>query len=70
MQPSLSRLMIATPQVWENYGMKANSKEGHTRFYLQKIVVNNYALSILVIRYQTHLLKDNDLDRITESHHD
>jgi hypothetical protein len=30
--------------------MKANSKEGQTWFYLQKIVVNNYALSILVIR--------------------
>jgi hypothetical protein len=62
--------MIATPQVWGNYGMKANSKEGHTQFYLQKTVVNNYALSILVIRYQTHLLKDNNLDRITESHRD
>jgi hypothetical protein len=37
--------------------MKANSKEGQTRFYLQKTVVNNYALSILVIRQQTHLLK-------------
>jgi hypothetical protein len=30
--------------------MKANSKEGHTWFYLQKIVVNIYALSIPVIR--------------------
>jgi hypothetical protein len=29
--------------------MKANSKEGQTQFYLHKIVVNNYALSILVI---------------------
>jgi hypothetical protein len=30
--------------------MKANSKEGQTWFYLQKTVVNNYALIILVIR--------------------
>jgi hypothetical protein len=50
MQASLSRLMIATQQVWGNYDMKANSKEGQTRFYLQKTVVNNYDLSILVIR--------------------
>jgi hypothetical protein len=30
--------------------MKANNKEGQTQFYLQKIVINNYVLSILVIR--------------------
>jgi hypothetical protein len=30
--------------------MKHNNKEGKTWFYLQKIVVNNYDLDILVIR--------------------
>jgi hypothetical protein len=38
--------MVATPQVQGNYVMKVNSKEGQTHFYLQKTVVNNYALSI------------------------
>jgi hypothetical protein len=34
----------------KNYDMKTSNKEGQTWFYLQKIVVDNYALSILVIR--------------------
>jgi hypothetical protein len=50
MHASLSKIMVATPQVYGNYDMKANSKEGQTQFNLKKTVVNNYALSILVIR--------------------
>jgi hypothetical protein len=46
------------------------TKERPDSVSMQQIVVNNYALSILVIRLQTHLLKDNDLNRITKSHRD
>jgi hypothetical protein len=51
--------------------MKAINKDGLTlRFDLQKAVVISYALINLVNKYRTHLLKDNKLDRIMESHHD
>jgi hypothetical protein len=48
--------------------MKANSKEGSTRFAVQKVVVTVYTL--INLRKQTHLLSGNNLDRITESHRD
>jgi hypothetical protein len=41
--------MVATRKYKENYGLQASRKEGQTRFYMQKTVVNNYALSILVL---------------------
>jgi hypothetical protein len=51
--------------------MKAINKDGLTlRFDLQKAVVIPYALINLVNKYRTHLLEDNKLDRITESHRD
>jgi hypothetical protein len=51
--------------------MKAINKDGLTlEFDLQKAVVIPYALINSVNKYRTHLLKDNQLDRITESHHD
>jgi hypothetical protein len=51
--------------------MKAINKDGLTLgFDLQKAVVISYALINLVNKYRTHLLKDNQLDRITESHRD
>jgi hypothetical protein len=37
---------------------------------MQKAIVTVYALINLVNKWRTHLLKDNNLDRITESHHD
>jgi hypothetical protein len=51
--------------------MKATNKDGLTLgFDLQKAVVISYALINLANKYRTHLLKDNQLDRITESHRD
>jgi hypothetical protein len=49
--------------------MKANNKEGQTQFYLQKIVVNNYALSISNMAANSSP-QDNNLDCAIESHHD
>jgi hypothetical protein len=51
--------------------MKAINKDGLTLgFDLQKAVVIPYALINLVNKYHTHVLKDNKLNRITESHRD
>jgi hypothetical protein len=51
--------------------MKAINKDDLTLgFNLQKAVVIPYALINLVNKYHTHLLEDNKLDRIIESHHD
>jgi hypothetical protein len=57
--------MVATRKYKEIYDMQA-SKRKATWFNMQKLVVNNYALGILVLRSQ-HLLKVL-FDRITESH--
>jgi hypothetical protein len=38
--------------------MQASRRKGQTRFYTQKTVVTNYALSILVLRSQYYLLKE------------
>jgi hypothetical protein len=51
--------------------MKAINKDGLTLgLDLQKAVVIPYALINSVNKYRSHLLKDNQLDRITESHRD
>jgi hypothetical protein len=47
--------MVATHKYKEIYDMKASRRKA-TWFKMQKLVVNNYALSILVLRSQ-HLLK-------------
>jgi hypothetical protein len=51
----LSRLMVATRKYKEIYDMQASRRKA-TWFNMQKPVVNNYALGILVLRSQ-HLLK-------------
>jgi hypothetical protein len=51
----LSRLMVATRKYKGNDDMKASRRKA-TWFNMQKPVVNNYALGILVLRSQ-HLLK-------------
>jgi hypothetical protein len=51
----LSRLMVATRKYKEIYDMQASRRKA-TWFNMQKLVVNNYALGILVLRSQ-HLLK-------------
>jgi hypothetical protein len=48
--------------------MQANRKKA-TWFNMQKLVVNNYALGILVLMVTT-TPQDSQFDRITESHHD
>jgi hypothetical protein len=54
--------MVATHKYKEIYDMQASRREA-TWFNMQKLVVNNYALDILVLRSQ-HLLKV-----LTRSHH-
>jgi hypothetical protein len=44
----LSRLMVATRKYKEIYDMQASRRKA-TRFNMQKLVVNNYALGILVL---------------------
>jgi hypothetical protein len=51
----LSRLMVATRKYKGIYDMQASRRKA-TWFNMQKPVVNNYALGILVLRSQ-HLLK-------------
>jgi hypothetical protein len=48
--------------------MQANRRKA-TWFNMQKLVVNNYALGILVPKVTT-TPQDSYFDRITESHHD
>jgi hypothetical protein len=48
--------------------MKANGRKA-TWFNMQKLVVNDYALGILVLMVTT-TPKDSYSDRITESHRD
>jgi hypothetical protein len=45
----LSRLMVATCKYKEIYDMQATRRKA-TWFNMQKLVVNNYALGILVLR--------------------
>jgi hypothetical protein len=51
----LSRLMVATHKYKGIYDMQASRRKA-TWFNMQKLVVNNYALGILVLRLQ-HILK-------------
>jgi hypothetical protein len=64
----LSRLMVATRKYKGIYDMQANRRKA-TWFNMQKLVVNNYALGILVLKVTT-TPQDSNFDRITESHHD
>jgi hypothetical protein len=61
----LSRLMVATRKYKEIYDMQASRRKA-TWFNMQKLVVNNYALGILVLTSP----QGSHFDRITESHHD
>jgi hypothetical protein len=64
----LSRLMVATRKYKEIYDMHASRRKA-TWFNMQKLVVNNYALGILVLKVTT-TPQNSYFDRITESHHD
>jgi hypothetical protein len=64
----LSRLMMATRKCKEIYDMQANRRKA-TWFSMQKLVVNNYAIGILVLKVTT-TPHDSHFDRITESHRD
>ncbi len=60
--------MVATRKYKEIYDMQA-SRRKVTWFNMQKLVVNNYALGILVLKVTT-TLQDSHFDCITESHRD
>jgi hypothetical protein len=64
----LSRLMVATRKYKEIYDMQA-SRTKATWFNMQKLVVNNYALGILVLKVTT-TPQGSYFDHITESHRD
>jgi hypothetical protein len=64
----LSRLMVATRKYKEIYDMQASRRKA-TWFNMQKLVVNNYVLGILVLKVTT-TPQGSYFDRITESHHD
>jgi hypothetical protein len=64
----LSRLMVATRKYKEIYDMQASRRKA-TWFNIQKLVVNNYALGIIVLKV-TITPQDSYFDRITESHRD
>jgi hypothetical protein len=59
--------MVATRKCKEIYDMQANRRK-ETWFNRMKLVVNNYALGILVLKVTTP--QDSHFDRITESHRD
>jgi hypothetical protein len=63
----LSRLMVATSKYKGIYDMQANRRKT-TWFNMQKLVVNNYALVILVLKVTT-TPQGSYFNRITESHH-
>jgi hypothetical protein len=60
--------MVATRTYKETYDMQASRREA-TWFNMQKPVVNNYALGILVLKVTT-TPQDSYSDCITESHCD
>jgi hypothetical protein len=64
----LSRLMVATRKYKEIYDMQASRRKA-TWFNMQKLVVTNYALGILVLKVTT-TLQGSYFDRIMESHCD
>jgi hypothetical protein len=68
MQASRVDLWWLLASIREIYDMQANRRKA-TWFSMQKLVVNNYALGILVLKVTT-TPQDSHFDRITESHHD
>jgi hypothetical protein len=60
--------MVATRKYKEIYEMQASRRKA-TWFNMQKLVVNNYALGILVLKVTT-TPRGSSFDRITESHRD
>jgi hypothetical protein len=60
--------MVATRKYKEIYDKQANRKKA-TWFSMQKLVLNNYALGILVLKVTT-TPQDSHFDHITESHRD
>jgi hypothetical protein len=60
--------MVATRKCKKIYDMQANRSKA-TWFSMQKLVVNNYALGILLLKVIT-TPQDSHFDRITESHRD
>jgi hypothetical protein len=60
--------MVATRKYKGNDDMQARSRKA-TWFNMQKLVVNNYALGILVLKVTTSP-QGSHFDRITESHRD
>jgi hypothetical protein len=64
----LSRLMVATRKYKEIYDRQANRRKA-SWFSMQKLVVNIYALGILVLKV-TKTPQDSHFDHITESHRD
>ena len=59
--------MVATRKYKEIYDMHANRRKAI--FNMQKLVVNNYALCILMLKVTT-TPQDSHIDRITESQDD
>jgi hypothetical protein len=60
--------MVAAGKYKEIYDMQANRRKA-TWFNMQRLVVNNYALGILVLKVTTSP-QGSHFDRITESHRD
>jgi hypothetical protein len=60
--------MVATRKYKETYDMQASRGEA-TWFNMPKLVVNNYALGILVLKVTT-TPQGSYFDRIAESHRD
>jgi hypothetical protein len=60
--------MVATRKYKEVYDMQANRKKA-TWFSMQKLVVNNYDLGILVLKVTTSP-QGSHFGHITESHRD
>jgi hypothetical protein len=68
MQASCVDLWLLLASIREIYDMQANGRKA-TWFNMQKLVVNDYALGILVLK-DTTTPQDSYSDRITESHRD
>jgi hypothetical protein len=68
MQASGVDLWWLLASIREIYDMQANRRKA-TWFNMQKLVANNYAFGILVLKVAT-TLQDSYFDRITESHRD
>jgi hypothetical protein len=60
--------MVATHKYKEIYDMQANRRKA-TWFNMQRLVVNHYALGILVLKVTTYP-QGSHINRIMKSHHD